>query len=267
MSQKFNKSQRFLFNLIALSLSGSNDSPFEPEPIVDAEERERLGMLAQRDFLIRSYGLVEHIYLALEKTGSLRQNDERKYGMYARAQQQQQQQVHNQHLHQQTNQQNQQPAPLGSIPITGAQTARSAVLPATRQRHSRTLSPGSTKAASLSSRPQHGTARVQHSSSLKASLSLQCNELPMYVRKWPEIDMSGSNTNSLPANTNSLNFVNSRAKEHSTSSTSVPQGAVNRKNDSNMDINKVYQKIDEGDIVHYNGIPIAHVKRIVLFNK
>ncbi|XP_041980586.1 tubulin polyglutamylase ttll6-like [Aricia agestis] len=59
-------------------------SSFEPDPIVEKEERERVNLLAQRDFLIRSYGLLEQIYLAMKKLGTLRPEDERKYGIYGR---------------------------------------------------------------------------------------------------------------------------------------------------------------------------------------
>lgn len=48
------------FNFNIRSASGTSKA-FEPEPIIDSEERERLGQLAQRDFLVRSYGLVEQV--------------------------------------------------------------------------------------------------------------------------------------------------------------------------------------------------------------
>ncbi|CAH0687829.1 unnamed protein product [Spodoptera exigua] len=57
---------------------------FEPDPIVEKEERERVNLLAQRDFLIRSYGMLEQIYLVMKKMGTLRPEDERKYGVYGR---------------------------------------------------------------------------------------------------------------------------------------------------------------------------------------
>ncbi|KAM3965596.1 tubulin polyglutamylase TTLL13 [Aphomia sociella] len=57
---------------------------FEPDPIVEKEERERVNLLAQRDFLIRSYGMLEQIYLVMKKMGTLRPEDERKYGLYGR---------------------------------------------------------------------------------------------------------------------------------------------------------------------------------------
>ncbi|XP_028027681.1 tubulin polyglutamylase TTLL13-like [Bombyx mandarina] len=57
---------------------------FEPDPIVEKDERERVNLLAQRDFLIRSYGMLEQIYLMMKKIGTLRPEDERKYGVYGR---------------------------------------------------------------------------------------------------------------------------------------------------------------------------------------
>ncbi|KYN16940.1 Tubulin polyglutamylase TTLL13 [Trachymyrmex cornetzi] len=57
---------------------------FEPEIISDSEERERITALAQRDFLIKSYGLLEQIYVAMKRNGMLRPADERKYGLYGR---------------------------------------------------------------------------------------------------------------------------------------------------------------------------------------
>ncbi|CAH0724950.1 unnamed protein product, partial [Brenthis ino] len=36
---------------------------YEPDPIVEKEERERVNLLAQRDFLIRSYGMLEQNYV------------------------------------------------------------------------------------------------------------------------------------------------------------------------------------------------------------
>ncbi|XP_067009364.2 tubulin polyglutamylase ttll6 [Anabrus simplex] len=57
---------------------------YDPEPILEAEERDRMTGLAQRDFLIRSNGLLEQIYHIMQKTGTLRPGDERKYGTLAR---------------------------------------------------------------------------------------------------------------------------------------------------------------------------------------
>lgn len=59
-------------------------SSFLPQTIVDSEEKERLQRLAQRDFLVRSYGLIEIIYFSLKKNGALRPQDEIKYSVYAK---------------------------------------------------------------------------------------------------------------------------------------------------------------------------------------
>ncbi|KAK6631287.1 hypothetical protein RUM44_005813 [Polyplax serrata] len=59
-------------------------SSFDPVPIVEAEEIERQHQLKQRDFLVRSYGLIEQIYLCLKKNRTLRPEDEAKYGLYGR---------------------------------------------------------------------------------------------------------------------------------------------------------------------------------------
>lgn len=59
----------------------TNLSSFEPQMIVESEEKERLIMLAHRDFLVKSYGLVDHVYLLLKKNGALRPIDEKKYNM------------------------------------------------------------------------------------------------------------------------------------------------------------------------------------------
>lgn len=57
---------------------------FEPEVICEFEERERVTALAQRDFLIKSYGILEQIYMAMKRNGTLRPIDEKKYGLYGR---------------------------------------------------------------------------------------------------------------------------------------------------------------------------------------
>lgn len=63
----------------------SISSSFEPQMIVESEEKERLMMLAHRDFLVKSYGLVDHVYLLLKKNGVLRPIDEKKYNMLKNA--------------------------------------------------------------------------------------------------------------------------------------------------------------------------------------
>lgn len=59
-------------------------SSFLPQMIVESEEKDRLQRLAQRDFLVRSYGLIGHIYVSLKKNGVLRPQDERKYALYGK---------------------------------------------------------------------------------------------------------------------------------------------------------------------------------------
>ncbi|XP_043466529.1 tubulin polyglutamylase TTLL13P-like [Leptopilina heterotoma] len=55
---------------------------FRPEIISATEERERIAAMAHRDFLIKSYGMLEQIYLSMKKNGVLRIADERKYFYY-----------------------------------------------------------------------------------------------------------------------------------------------------------------------------------------
>lgn len=38
-----------------------NSSSFEPVPIIEAEERERVALMAQRDFLVRSFRVVDQV--------------------------------------------------------------------------------------------------------------------------------------------------------------------------------------------------------------
>lgn len=65
--------------------TSSLTNSFEPQLIVESEEKERLMMLAHRDFLVKSYGLVDHVYLLLKKNGVLRPIDEKKYNMLKNA--------------------------------------------------------------------------------------------------------------------------------------------------------------------------------------
>lgn len=59
----------------------SQKSSFEPQTIVESEEKERLINLAHRDFLVKSYGLVDHIYSLLKQNKALRPADEKKYNI------------------------------------------------------------------------------------------------------------------------------------------------------------------------------------------
>lgn len=64
-----------------LPLMPVTTSSFEPQMIVESEEKERLQRLAQRDFLVRSFGLLEHIYHSMKANGTLRPQDEKKYSL------------------------------------------------------------------------------------------------------------------------------------------------------------------------------------------
>lgn len=55
-------------------------SSFEPELISEFEEKDRLTSLGHRDFLIKSYGLLEQIYMSMKRNNALRPADKRKYG-------------------------------------------------------------------------------------------------------------------------------------------------------------------------------------------
>uniref|UniRef100_A0A6V7KSF6 Uncharacterized protein n=1 Tax=Bracon brevicornis TaxID=1563983 RepID=A0A6V7KSF6_9HYME len=57
---------------------------FIPDIISESEERERIASLAQRDFLIKSHGILEEIYLAMKKNGTLRPGDIKKYSSYGK---------------------------------------------------------------------------------------------------------------------------------------------------------------------------------------
>lgn len=63
----------------------SSKGSFEPQMIVEAEEKERLQRLHQRDYLVRSSGLLEHVYIGLKVNGVLRPQDERKFSALEKA--------------------------------------------------------------------------------------------------------------------------------------------------------------------------------------
>nr|XP_029721184.1 tubulin polyglutamylase TTLL13-like [Aedes albopictus] len=52
---------------------------YSPDNIIDFEERERMALLAQRDFFIRTCGLVQNIYLNFNRNKLLTMSDQRKY--------------------------------------------------------------------------------------------------------------------------------------------------------------------------------------------
>lgn len=64
-----------------LPLIPVTSNSFQPQTIVESEEKERLQRLAQRDFLVRSFGLLEHIYHSMKANGTLRPQDEKKYSL------------------------------------------------------------------------------------------------------------------------------------------------------------------------------------------
>lgn len=74
---------RFITESSSIPLSGRSEfnSSFDPETIVEYEEKERLQRLEQRDFLVRSQGILELIYFSMKKNNILRPQDERKYAI------------------------------------------------------------------------------------------------------------------------------------------------------------------------------------------
>lgn len=67
---------------VPLSIRSEGNSSFDPQIIVEAEEKERLQRLAQRDYLVRSQGILELIYFSMKKNNILRPQDERKYAIF-----------------------------------------------------------------------------------------------------------------------------------------------------------------------------------------
>lgn len=60
---------------------------FEPETINESEEKDRLVNMAHRDFLVKSYGIADHVYFLLKKNNVLRPADERRYNQKKNANQ------------------------------------------------------------------------------------------------------------------------------------------------------------------------------------
>lgn len=73
------KTEIFTNKIIPLIPVAANS--FDPQMIVESEEKERLQRLAQRDFLVRSFGLLEHIYHSMKVNGTLRAQDQKKYSL------------------------------------------------------------------------------------------------------------------------------------------------------------------------------------------
>lgn len=74
---------RYITESSSIPLSGRSEcnNSFDPETIVEYEEKERLQRLEQRDFLVRSQGILELIYFSMKKNNILRPQDERKYAI------------------------------------------------------------------------------------------------------------------------------------------------------------------------------------------
>lgn len=64
-----------------LSVRSDYNSSFDPQMIIECEERERLQKMAQRDYLVRSQGILELVYFSMKKNNILRPQDERKYAI------------------------------------------------------------------------------------------------------------------------------------------------------------------------------------------
>ncbi|CAH1173514.1 unnamed protein product [Phaedon cochleariae] len=67
---------------IPQSVRSDYNNSFDPQMIVEYEEKERLQRLAQRDYLVRSQGLLEVVYFSMKKNHILRPQDERKYAIF-----------------------------------------------------------------------------------------------------------------------------------------------------------------------------------------
>ncbi|XP_069694398.1 tubulin polyglutamylase TTLL13-like isoform X2 [Periplaneta americana] len=57
---------------------------FEPDPIVEAEEKERSMAMAQREFLLKSFGITEQIIHAMKKNGSFTLDEEKKLSLFGK---------------------------------------------------------------------------------------------------------------------------------------------------------------------------------------
>ncbi|XP_072754877.1 tubulin polyglutamylase TTLL13-like isoform X2 [Anoplolepis gracilipes] len=150
---------------------------FEPEMILESEERERITALAQRDFLIKSYGMLEQIYMAMKKNGTLRAADERKYGLYGR---------------------------LGQHANTNDSTCSSAYHRLYRHQnnytHAAQLTADQCKQCSLKENNRKMEERERNFNNSNKTLWITCNEALVYVRPkipqklWME-DMNSTNSN------------------------------------------------------------------------
>lgn len=60
----------------------SNASYLEPQVIIESEEKARLQKLAEREYLIKSHGVIEHVYFFMKKHGILRPRDQKKFAIF-----------------------------------------------------------------------------------------------------------------------------------------------------------------------------------------
>lgn len=81
-NKTFIKKKRMSLNSLVEKSKLNKFCSFVPETINDTEERDRIESLAQREFLIKSHGILERIYLTMKKNGMLRPVDVKKYGKY-----------------------------------------------------------------------------------------------------------------------------------------------------------------------------------------
>ncbi|XP_060524336.1 tubulin polyglutamylase ttll6-like [Cylas formicarius] len=67
--------------LLTIKSSEARNS-FEPQPIIESEEKERLRGLAEREHLLKSHGIVELVYFSLKQNKAIRPEDARKYCIF-----------------------------------------------------------------------------------------------------------------------------------------------------------------------------------------
>ncbi|XP_030767601.1 tubulin polyglutamylase ttll6-like [Sitophilus oryzae] len=65
-----------------MTKSVAHRNSFDPQPINESEEKERLKGMAQRDYLLRSHGILEVIYFSMKRNKVLRAHDDRKYAIF-----------------------------------------------------------------------------------------------------------------------------------------------------------------------------------------
>lgn len=80
-TKSFPKPRKLSTPTFHVSITNTKNS-FQPQQIIEAEEKDRLKRLAQRDYLLRSHGILEHVYFSLKKNKVLRPQDDRKYAIF-----------------------------------------------------------------------------------------------------------------------------------------------------------------------------------------